>query len=398
VRILICSLEAPLPPTNGLRLMLQALLSELRKEHEVRVLAFRSPDQTAPNEDPAVRLISRRPPGPIGRTVSLVRAMVTRRPLGVQALAARLRRPLQAELADFRPDVVHVTTQELALTSEVLGEKPSVLAALDAWHLNVAAGISISSGLRRFFLRRQLGWVRRFEGSVFRRFARVVVVSEQDRGALLALDRSMRVVVIPNGVDVERFVPAAADEAALPVDRARILFTGVMRYPPNVAAAEYLARDIMPLVRARVPQAHLAIVGREPSPSVRTLSVLDGIEVIGEVPDLRPWLTGSRVYTCPMVSGTGIKNKLLEAMACGVPCVATPLAARGLTAQAGRDLLVASDAEKFASHVVAVLTDDRLAARLGAAGRDYVTANHDWATVARDYVTAYMEATGTPPS
>jgi len=394
VRILICSLEAPLPPTNGLRLMLKALLSELRKEHDVRVLAFRSPDQTVPNEDPAVRLISRRPAGPIGRTVSLVRAMVTRRPLGVQAIAARLRRPLQEELADFRPDVVHVTTQELALTSELLGETPSVLAALDAWHLNVAAGIRVSSGLRRFFLRRQLGWVRRFEGSVFRRFARVVVVSEQDRQALLALDRSMRVVVIPNGVDVERFAPAAANEEA--VDLARILFTGVMRYPPNVAAAEYLARDIMPLVRARAPQAHLAIVGRDPSPSVRALSGLDGVDVIGEVPELRQWLTGSRVYACPMVSGTGIKNKLLEAMACGVPCVATPLAVRGLTAQAGRDLLVATDAEKFASHVVAVLTDDRLAAQLGAAGRDYVTANHDWAAVARDYVTAYMEAAGTP--
>ena len=376
--------------------MLQALISELRKEHDVRVLAFRFPDQTAPNEDPAVRLIPRRPPGPVGRTVSLARAMVTRRPIGVQALAARLRRPLEEELADFRPDVVHVTTQELALTSEVLGGKPSVLAALDAWHLNVAASVRISSALRRFFLRRQLGWVRRFEGSVFRRFTRVVVVSEQDRDALVALDRSMRVLVIPNGVDIERFAPLAANERALPMDPARVLFTGVMRYPPNVAAAEHLARNIMPLVRARVPEAHLAIVGRDPSPSVRALSRMDGVEVIGEVPDLRPWLIGSRVYACPMVSGTGIKNKLLEAMACGVPCVATPLAARGLTAQAGRDLLVASNAEKFASHVVAVLTDDRLAARLGAAGRDYVTANHDWAAVARDYATAYMEASGAP--
>jgi glycosyltransferase involved in cell wall biosynthesis len=396
VRILICSLEAPLPPTNGLRLMLQALLSELRKEHEVRVLAFRFPDQTAPNEDPSVRLIPRRTPGPMARTLSLVRAVVTRRPLGVQALAARLRRPLEEELADFRPDIVHVTTQELALMSEVLGRQPSVLAALDAWHLNVAASVPISSGLRRFLLRRQMGWVRRFEGSVFRRFARVIVVSEQDRDALLALDRSMRVVVIPNGVDVERFAPAPANEAALPVDPARVLFTGVMRYPPNVAAAEHLARRIMPLVRARVPEAHLAIVGRDPSPSVRALSGLDGIEVIGEVPDLRPWLTGSRAYACPMVSGTGIKNKLLEAMACGVPCIATPLALRGLRAQAGRDLLVASDAEEFASHVVDVLTDDGLAARLAAAGREYVTANHDWAAVARDYVTAYMEASGEP--
>jgi len=394
VRILICSLEAPLPPTNGLRLMLQALLSELRKEHEVRMLAFRSPDQTAPNEDPAVRLIARKPPGPFGRTISLVRAMVTRRPLGVQSIAARLRLPLQEELADFRPDVVHVTTQELALTSELLDGKPSVLAALDAWHLNVAASIPMSSGLRRFLLRRQLGWVRRFEGSVFRRFARVVVVSEQDRDALLALDRSMRVVVIPNGVDVERFAPAAANEAALPGNSARVLFTGVMRYPPNVAAAEHLARHILPLVRARVPEAHLAIVGRDPSRSVRALSGLDGVVVIGEVPDLRPWLTGSRAYACPMVSGTGIKNKLLEAMACGVPCIATPLAVRGLRAQAGRDLLVATDAEEFASHLVDVLTDDQLAARLGAAARDYVTANHDWASVARDYVTAYVEASG----
>ena len=167
-----------------------------------------------------------------------------------------------------------------------------------------------------------------------------------------------------------------------------------MSYAPNVLAAEFLARQVFPLVRAGLPEARLAIVGRKPSPRINALAQLDGVEVTGEVPDVVPWLAGSRVYACPMVSGTGIKNKLLEAMAAGAPCVVTPLALQGLTAEPGRDVLVGADAEELAAQLVRVLTDDELASRLGPAGRAYVLANHDWSAVARSYERVYDEVGG----
>ena len=126
----------------------------------------------------------------------------------------------------------------------------------------------------------------------------------------------------------------------------------------------------------------LAIVGRDPAPSVLALARHSWVEVIGTVPDMRPWLRRCRAYACPMISGTGIKNKLLEAMAVGSACVVTPLALRGTTAAPGRDVLVAARADGLADALLTVLADRGEAERLGASARAYVEANHSWSAVA----------------
>jgi glycosyltransferase involved in cell wall biosynthesis len=136
------------------------------------------------------------------------------------------------------------------------------------------------------------------------------------------------------------------------------------------------------------------IVGRAPAPAVTALGRLPGVTVTGEVPDVAVWLAGSRAYACPMVSGTGIKNKLLEAMACGLPCVATPLALQGLRATDGGHLLVGETAAELADHLVGLLADDGEARRLGRAAREYVLAEHDWAAIATAYERVYKEARG----
>jgi glycosyltransferase involved in cell wall biosynthesis len=171
-----------------------------------------------------------------------------------------------------------------------------------------------------------------------------------------------------------------------------ILFTGVMSYPPNITAAEFLARRVMPRVRAVRPCARLAIVGRAPAESVRALDGLNGTDVIGEVPDMTTWLNRGRVYACPMLSGTGIKNKLLEALSTGVPAVVNPRALGGLSVTPGHELLVGEDQDELASHIVKVLADDNAAKALSRAGRDYVLANHSWKAVGRAYEQVYAEA------
>ena len=165
-----------------------------------------------------------------------------------------------------------------------------------------------------------------------------------------------------------------------------------MSYAPNVSAAEFLALEVFPRVRRHRPDARLAIVGRAPSPRVRALADAPGVEVPGEVPDIRVPLRGSRVFACPMTSGTGIKNKLLEAMACGLPCVATPLALQGLTVVPGQHVLVGENADELSAQIVRVLADDELASRLGAAAREYVCSAHDWRATAHGYVRVWEQA------
>jgi glycosyltransferase involved in cell wall biosynthesis len=399
MRILICASEAPLPPTNGFRLMLTALLQELRRRHEVRVLAILSPDQRSdPGTEPGLRLVPRRKTSRAEDAGALLRALVTRRPLTADNLAALLRGPLRDELDSFAPDVVHVSSGRLAALGQALSDRPAVLAALDAWHLNVDARALAAAGLRRRLLRSESDRVRRFIAAEYGRFDRLVVVSDPDRDALRKVDPSLDVDVVPNGVDVDFYAPDP--DAAR--DPNRIVFTGLMSYAPNVLAAEYLAQRIFPRVRATCPDATLVLVGRAPAPRVRALAELDGVAVTGEVPDIRPWLTGSSVYACPMISGTGIKNKLLEAMACGMPCVATPLALQGLRATSERELLVGRTEEELAGALVRVLGDEELANSLGRQARAYVCAEHDWEAVARAYEHVYRaaraEAAGQAPA
>jgi len=388
VRILICAAEAPLPPINGFRLMLRALTEELRREHEVRVLALRAADQDAASVDENhLRLVPRPEAHRVGDAAALVQALLRRRPLRADAVAALLARPLRKELEEFNPDLVHVTSGRLAAIGAALAGRKSVLGALDAWHLNVEARAAVAAGARSRLLQGEAVRVRRFEASEYRRFGRVVVVSDADRDALREVDPTLAVSVIPNGVDARFFAPdpTAARESS------RLVFTGVMSYAPNVLAADFLAREVFPLVRTARPDARLAIVGRAPAARVRALAELDGVEVTGEVEDLRPWLVGSGAYVCPMISGTGIKNKLLEAMACSAACVATPLALQGLRVTPGQELLVGVTAKELADELLRLLEDDECRARLGRAAREYVRREHDWGAVARAYADVYGE-------
>jgi glycosyltransferase involved in cell wall biosynthesis len=194
-------------------------------------------------------------------------------------------------------------------------------------------------------------------------------------------------VVIPNGVDAAALAPP--DGAPRP--ERRILFTGALAAPANEQAALRLVRRILPRVRERVPGAGVDLVGRAPGPAVRALAAEPGVRVAADVPDLRPWLWAAPVYACPMVSGTGIKNKLLEAMAAGAPAVATPLACQGLAVRDGEHLRIADGDDGFAAALAELLTDPAAGARLAGAARAYVTARHDWDAVAGAYKTLYEE-------
>jgi glycosyltransferase involved in cell wall biosynthesis len=387
VRILICSLEAPLPPSNGLRVHVSTLVRELQKEHEVRVLALHKLDQDDPGNLDWLRLVPDKIEGrPVMRMFSWETALFVGRAPGAIESAGQLRRPLLDELRRFQPEVVHVTSGRLARLGASLRGQPKVLVALDAWHLNVDAEIVAARGAIRRLRRIERRLVTRFERSEYRRFERVVVVSEEDRQALLAVNAELTIEVIPNGVDAEAF-----DWDGTSRDRSLIVFTGVMSYAPNVSAAEVLARDVLPRVRRLLPSARLALVGRDPASEVWALGDLPGVEVVGEVPDLRPWLSRAGAYACPMLTGTGIKNKLLEAMANGLPCVATPLALQGIAAKPGEEVMVGSTEEELAEHMARLLLEAGLADRVGAAGRAYVRANHTWASVAKEYERVYRE-------
>jgi polysaccharide biosynthesis protein PslH len=390
MRILICASDLPFPPANtGFRRQLMGLVPELRRRHDVCLIGYRMPGQSPDGVvDPDTRVVDFHRPGLPGNARDLAAAMVYQRPLRAERLVRGLVEPLREELARFKPDLVHVGPGKLSGLKRELAGKPKILMVMDTWHLNVDARADAATGLRRALLRADAQRIRRYETSEYRGFDRVVVSNEGDLGELRERDPTLPFTIIPIGFDASAYAP----DPDASVDRNRIIFHGAMDYAPNVRAVEFLARRVLPLVRAGRRDAHLVIVGRDPAPRVLELEALEGVRVTGGVEDMRAWLTGSRVWAGPFLDGTGIKTKLLEAMATNLPCVVTPLGHRGLDdVRSGEQLLVGTTAEELAAHLVRVLEDDDVARTIGRTGGDYVRPRYDWPAVGRAYDRLYEQ-------
>ncbi|MGH8883897.1 MAG: glycosyltransferase family 4 protein [Egibacteraceae bacterium] len=390
MRILICASDVPLPPTTtGYRRQLMGLVPELGKRNEVRLIGYRMPDQrTNPAAEAQWRIIPYAKPKLAGSLSDLALATALQRPARAERLVRGLRQALREELERFGPDVVHVGPGKLAGLLPELGGRPCVLNLMDTWHLNVEARALTTTSVKAPLFRADAKRIMKFEAVRYRGWDRVVVSNSGDLKTLRALDPTLPFEIIPIGFDAGAYAP---DETAA-VDPDRIIFHGAMGYAPNVVAVEYLALQVLPLVRAVRPATHLVLAGRDPSPRVLALGELDGVTVTGEVEDMRAELVRSRVWVGPFQSGTGIKTKLLEAMAADVPCVVTPLGARGVDAVAGKELLIGDHAEQLADHVLRVLADDDLARRLGHAGGEFVRPRYDWPAVASAYEGLYRAA------
>ena len=391
MRVLVASTEAPLGPLGGLRQPLRELVLRLRHHHDVELIAYRWPEQVATWID-GVRTTYI--PVPVrsrfARSGSFLMASARGRPLRALELEGSMRLEVEATLARGRFDVVHIAGLPLATLAPQVRTVPSVMVVLDAWHLNAQAEVASASALARPLKAFEHRNTVRFERTKLRHFDRVVTVSEADAAALTLLDPRIKTSVIPNGVDARLFAPGGRRP-----ERQLIVFVGTMSWAPNIQAARYMARDILPRVQRVFPDARFAVVGRGTATTVANeLGGYPGVAVIGEVPDVRAWLSRAHVGVCPMVSGTGIKNKLLEAMAAGVPCVATPLACQGIDNLTEGQVLVAGDAESFASSVVRIFEDERLAERLATEGRSHVLRFHTWEGMSERFEDLYATIAG----
>jgi sugar transferase (PEP-CTERM/EpsH1 system associated) len=215
------------------------------------------------------------------------------------------------------------------------------------------------------------------------RFDHSLFVSEHEwqRFITLAPETVQRTGWISNGVDFDYFSPERRYPPPFVGEGADIVFTGRMDYRPNIDAVQWFAREVLPVLRRRVPAARFWIVGAAPSSLVRALAELPGVQVTGRVPDTRPYLAAADVVVAPLRIARGIQNKLLEAMAMARPVVATPEAFEGVRAEPGRDILLASGVGETVQMIADVL--DGRHAMMGAAARRAVEAAHQWSVTLR---------------
>jgi glycosyltransferase involved in cell wall biosynthesis/GT2 family glycosyltransferase len=238
-------------------------------------------------------------------------------------------------------------------------------------------------------------WMRmlRYELAAVENADLVLTMSETDRDILGRYVDTRHVVPIPNGVDCRAF--PFTETGRTP---ASILFVGFFRHEPNVEAVRYFCGNVLPRVRAAVPEVRFRVVGAYPPEIVRRLGDDPGVEVTGRVEDIIPYYRESAVFVAPVLQGSGTRLKILEAMASGCPVVSTTIGAEGLGATDGAELLIADSAEAMADAIVRLLRDPATSTALARRARAFVEARFDWDGIAARLVTTYEAALGALPA
>ena len=224
---------------------------------------------------------------------------------------------------------------------------------------------------------REAGKLLRFESEVARSFDATVFVSQAEARLFRSLSAvpHNRIHWAPNGVDTEYFKPRLGSTSPYDTQTRVIVFTGAMDYRPNIDAVSWFADEVYPEVRSKWPDVSFAIVGANPTKTVRSLEAREGIIVTGTVADVRPFVEHAVASVAPLRIARGVQNKVLEGMAMGRTVIASTQAAEGLDVVAGRDVIVADNREDFVAAIDLVL---RGKCELGVNARNRVLQSYSW--------------------
>jgi sugar transferase (PEP-CTERM/EpsH1 system associated) len=290
-------------------------------------------------------------------------------------------------VCDFLPPVVNLPAR-LACPSIVFTH--NVEAEIWRRHAEQAA-----NPVTKYLMTQQWQRMLRFEADALARFDLVLAVSEADSETFARLyPRSLRTPVhaVQTGVETDYFTPPAAAP-----ERAHMVFTGSMDWLPNEDGMTYFCREILPKIRQAEPGATLSIIGRAPTPAVRKLAEIPGVEVTGRVDDVRPHIARGSVYIVPLRIGGGTRLKIFEAMSMAKAVVSTTIGAEGLPVTNGRDIEIADDPSGFAQAVIRLIRDTDRRRSIETAARQLVVEKYDWSAVAEDFERALLRVTNGEP-
>jgi glycosyltransferase involved in cell wall biosynthesis len=380
--------RVPFPPTYGAAQRNLQILRWLGARHQVTFIAYGNPGDRIASlalAESAEKVVILPPP----------RRQALRRILDLATsiqpdLARRLWSPAMVDavervLGESTFDLVQVEGLEMfsIWRSACAARRSTPAVILDEHNAEFAlqtsaAAVSRHDGawLGALYSSVQAARLRRYERNACGLVDGIVTVSTDDEAALRAIRPDVRAAVVPNGVDLAHYVPEPTYER----DQ-RVLFIGKMDYRPNVDAVEWLCRDIWPIVRREIPSAILDIVGRDPLPRVARLGGADGVTVVGEVPDERIWFQRATLLVVPLRMGSGVRLKVLQAMATGTPIVSTRLGMAGTLAIAGTHYLPGETPKEITNQIVLALRDRGRRVGLAEASLALVRERYDWQVV-----------------
>ena len=396
MKILFLTQVLPYPLDSGPKIRAYYVLRQLAAEHQITLVSFvRTQSETKAAEHlrlyckevhllPIVRSRTR-------DTWHMAGSLLSGRPFVIQRdRSASMWKSLKAITSKDSYDVIH--TDQLNMAQYAL-ECPARARILDAhnavWTVVRRLCQNTPWGLHRLLLELEWRKMRRYEGEVCSRFDRIIAVTEEDRCALASISENSRDMrVIPIAVDATALRKVQRDG-----ESKRIISIGTMFWPPNVEGMLWFVEVVYPLIKREIPEATLDIIGARPVPEIKELAQKSSdIRVLGYMEDVVPSLRQSAVFVVPLRAGGGMRVKILDTWALGIPIVSTSIGCEGIAGAIHEEnILVADQPAEFADQVVRVMRDENLARRLIHNGRGTVETSYDWRSLYGDYVRLYHE-------
>jgi sugar transferase (PEP-CTERM/EpsH1 system associated) len=304
---------------------------------------------------------------------------------------------LDRRLAQGIDDVIHVEhlrgvryglrAQE---TLHRLGKKiPVIWDSVDCIsHLFRQASVHAQRLISRMITTIEVERTTRYEGLLSTKFPQILVTSKKDKKALIDLapkGSQPNIAVLTNGCDLDYFSPDLSNQR----ESATLVVSGKMSYHANEAMTIYLVSEILPLVWKKRPYVKLWIVGKDPTSKILKLQENPNILITGSVEDIRPYLRQATISVSPVLYSAGIQNKVLEAMACSTPVIASSLATSALAISPGKEVMIANTPSEWEKSILQLIDSPEKQRKLGEEGRQYVEKNHRWSEIVSQLENVY---------
>jgi polysaccharide biosynthesis protein PslH len=372
MKILYIASRFPYPTLTGDRVRAYHQLRLLSQRHRLTLLSpIKSAEEYAglSHIQSLCESVEVFPPSPHQRICNLMRIPFSSLPWQVTyTIDRRIKHRITQLLRRQNFDVLHTQLARTAPLVDELVAIPKVIDLIDALSLNMQRRAEQENPIMAWVAGREARSLKSYEQILLKKFDHAAVVSTTDRDAI---GDFTNLHVIPNGV-----TPSTSRLPIQAMAAPEIIFSGNMSYFPNINAVQYFIDRVLPLVRRHFPKVRFTVIGANPSPQLQ--HQYPEIKFTGYVPQIYDYIAQATVAVAPMQSGSGIQNKILEAMAVGIPVVTTAYGMGGLGAKHNQDLLIANTAKDFAASVIALLQDQQLRQRIAVSAQQYIATHHSW--------------------
>lgn len=369
--------RVPYPIDKGDKLRAFYQIKYLSEKHEIFLYALDENSIYNPENNPLVKFCSHVKITRLSLVkifFNLLRGFFSRVPFQTSFyFSSKIAKDIKKSIDEYKPDLIYCQLIRTAKLVDNISDIPKIIDYVDVISKGLERRLEQSDFPINCLLKWEMHRTIKYEEDVFKKFDQKIIITYEDRD-LLPIKEKDKVHVVPNGIDLEYFYPIEAEK------KFDLFFSGNLSYPPNINASEFLVKKIMPEVWKKKVDVNLTIAGANPKKRILDLKS-ERVNILGWTDDIRDYYKYARIFIAPLQIGTGLQNKLLQAMAMRLPCIVSELTAKGLGEKNCEYMLVANSPDEYAKHIIALLSDKQFANQLADNGFKYVTENYSWQNI-----------------